>query len=1292
MKQVSAFLLCLYFGLWPALSKAQPDSCNIPLVGKGRVIDRLTGGTACLICDGDGLENIIDGDLSNYASYDPTLVLLETSVVSVKDLKGGFEAGSRAGFVVQPQGGLLSASILGSFKIKTYLNNVLQETIISGSGLTLSAIGASGGKQRISFVTGLDYDEIELLQTGTIGAFSGLRVFYAFSESADGCDYDCLTKIIDGSPYSPNINNSLTGIFGICAFCLIDDEDDVLNTDTSDFGRIYLTIGLGVQGAIGLNIGDTIPAGFDAGFVIAKNGGGILDATVLGAVFIQTYLDGALQETAPFSSLADVTVTPGNKQKISFKTTKAFNQIRIRFNSLVALLVDVNVFYAFVRPDDDNDGFPNCVDKCAGEDDNYDADGDGIPDACDTLDCMLNAGLDIKVCPPDSSAQLLAAGAGESWSIVAGNPAAASIDNSGFVSGMTIDGTYFFQLNSANGCHDTIAIVREESSLSFDCNNPITGFGITSYDPSGGDCLLCLEASLVVGNNLSVYAELDASLPILVNTPLIGIEDTLHEYPAGRRVGFVVEAVGGLIDLTLLGNFEIQTYLNGNLQETADINNTLLYAGVIPGTGNKQRISFVTSQPFNAVVLIVNATLSTIDSFRVYYAFEEPESCPDPTNETCGSVWNVQGDYCANIVLERSGIDGLACVACVANNLGNFIDNDDSTYTTIYLTVGVGAEGSVSAKSNQTFNENYDAGFIISGGINLLDASILGGIQLRSYLDGALVDNYYASNPLVDITLLGNTNGLITFKPTGEFNELRITVYGLVSALESTRIYGVFTRPDSDGDGTPDCLDKCCLSSDDIDTDGDGAPDACDTSNDPPLAVDDVISSLEDTPVLVPVLENDGDPNFDTISISFVTDPPNGTAVISGDSILYSPDSNYTGIDSFQYVVCDIFTACDTAWVFVNLLPVNDAPIAVNDLVETEENTPLVVPVLANDMDVEGQLDTTQLAIISNPQNGTALPDLATGTIEYTPDSAFFGIDTFAYVICDQDTPSLCDTALVIIEVNATHVLLDIKMRLQGALYNSPDSLMRDDLRANHHLPILEPYTALAPDFVHVGTGGGEMVSDSAAVFAESGANSIVDWVFVELRDSANPALVVATRAGLLQRDGDVVDVDGTSLLEFTSTSPKYYSVAIRHRNHLGCMTELPVSLSASGTQIDFRDTTIALYDDGTNLNGLEQIKINGKYALWAGNVNKNHTVVFAGQNNDKNPVFNLIDQAPLNVFKSQTYIYNGYHLGDVNLNGKAVFAGQNNDVDPIFNNVDSHPKNLFKSQTFIIREQLAGQ
>ena len=132
---------------------------------------------------------------------------------------------------------------------------------------------------------------------------------------------------------------------------------------------------------------------------------------------------------------------------------------------------------------------------------------------------------------------------------------------------------------------------------------------------------------------------------------------------------------------------------------------------------------------------------------------------------------------------------------------------------------------------------------------------------------------------------------------------------------------------------------------------------------------------------------------------------------------------------------------------------------------------------------------------------------------------------------------------------------LEIKVYLQGP-YNGTS--MNTGLNTNTLVPVAEPYSNL-PNFTHVGNGGGEAIISNA--LTNTGTEEIVDWVFVELRDKTNNTSIVATRSGLLQRDGDVVDVDGFSPLEFNVPSDDYY-VVVRHRNHLGIMTAMTVTLN----------------------------------------------------------------------------------------------------------------------------------
>ncbi|MGB9359921.1 MAG: Ig-like domain-containing protein, partial [Acidimicrobiia bacterium] len=186
--------------------------------------------------------------------------------------------------------------------------------------------------------------------------------------------------------------------------------------------------------------------------------------------------------------------------------------------------------------------------------------------------------------------------------------------------------------------------------------------------------------------------------------------------------------------------------------------------------------------------------------------------------------------------------------------------------------------------------------------------------------------------------------------------------------------------------------------------------------NDPPVANDDLGSTDEDTPVTIPVLGNDTDVDGTVVASTVVVtvDPSNGSVVVNADgSVTYTPDADFSGSDVFSYQVCDDDGACDTATVSVAVNPVNDAPVAVDDTASTLEDTPVVVPVLGNDTDTDG--DPLTVIDVTDPANGSVTVN-ADGTITYTPNADFNGTDTFTYQVCDPDNE--CDAATVSVTVD----------------------------------------------------------------------------------------------------------------------------------------------------------------------------------------------------------------------------------------------------------------------------------
>ena len=165
----------------------------------------------------------------------------------------------------------------------------------------------------------------------------------------------------------------------------------------------------------------------------------------------------------------------------------------------------------------------------------------------------------------------------------------------------------------------------------------------------------------------------------------------------------------------------------------------------------------------------------------------------------------------------------------------------------------------------------------------------------------------------------------------------------------------------------------------------------------------------------------------------------------------------------------------------------------------------------------------------------------------------------------------------------------------------------------------------------------------AAAVLAVSGDDAIVDWVLLELRSSSSPANIVATRAALVQRDGDVVDKDGVSPVTFTATTGNYH-VAVRHRNHLGCMTAAPVALSGTATNIDLTNAATATF--GTDARRTEASRM----VLWAGNVLRDDVLRYTGGDNDRDPILSAIGGVVPTSASAP-----GYHQQDVTMDGEIL-------------------------------------
>jgi hypothetical protein len=232
-------------------------------------------------------------------------------------------------------------------------------------------------------------------------------------------------------------------------------------------------------------------------------------------------------------------------------------------------------------------------------------------------------------------------------------------------------------------------------------------------------------------------------------------------------------------------------------------------------------------------------------------------------------------------------------------------------------------------------------------------------------------------------------------------------------------------------------------------------------------------------------------------------------------------------------------------------------------------------------------------------------------------------------------------------------LLVKAKVMLEGP-FNIGTLLMSGTLRTAGPVPLVEPYSGLG--YAHVNGGGGE--TTTAGVMNVSGTSAVQDWVVVELRNKNVPTQVLATRSALLLRNGNIVDVNGTSDVSFPAMAADNYYVAVRHRNHLGVMTQNPVALSGTGSLIDFPAGA------ATNGGTVATKNVNGIRCLWAGDASAEGEIKYTGASNDRDPVLTRVGGSV------PTATLNGYFKEDTNLDGVVKYSGSANDRDIILLNV----------------------
>lgn len=361
------------------------------------------------------------------------------------------------------------------------------------------------------------------------------------------------------------------------------------------------------------------------------------------------------------------------------------------------------------------------------------------------------------------------------------------------------------------------------------------------------------------------------------------------------------------------------------------------------------------------------------------------------------------------------------------------------------------------------------------------------------------------------------------------------------------------------------------------------------TVNAVPIAINDTVTIIEDTSFVdIDVQNNDTDPESDALVTSIVANAANGTAsVIMGDSIRYIPNANYNGLDSVIYNVCDVFDNCDTATVIINVSPVNDDPMPMDDYITIMEDEPTTttVNILRNDIEIDG--DSVVLSILTGPVFGTGVivPD---SSISYTPAIDSNGLDVIVYELCD--TFNNCGTAVLFIEVipvNDPPIAIDDTVVVTMDTVNAVFSPLVNDIDIDDTTLVVTMVTTTANGSAMVDTTNTSVIYTPIAGF--NGLDTI-NYTVCDTSNACDNGLIIV-EVGFVNTPPIAVNDTVIGVNEDTAVSIDVLDNDSDVDGLGDTLKVVSVTIPASGGGSTIVDDTLVNYMPPLNFNGMDSLQ-----------------------------------------------------------------------------------------------------
>jgi PKD repeat protein len=213
--------------------------------------------------------------------------------------------------------------------------------------------------------------------------------------------------------------------------------------------------------------------------------------------------------------------------------------------------------------------------------------------------------------------------------------------------------------------------------------------------------------------------------------------------------------------------------------------------------------------------------------------------------------------------------------------------------------------------------------------------------------------------------------------------------------------------------------------------DTDGASDSASVTitvvtNTAPVAQSRTVNTAEDVDADAALMATDAE--GDALTYVIMTQPGHGALSGTAPDLVYTPDADYYGTDSFTWKASDGKLESNTAAVNLNITPVNDAPVANDQALSTGVGSPVDVTLSASD--AEG--DALSYAIVTAPAHGSIISDDGDRYVTYSPDDGFSGEDTFTFSADD----GLLESAAATVTVSVSGSLVEIVSVSTGKPYS----------------------------------------------------------------------------------------------------------------------------------------------------------------------------------------------------------------------------------------------------------------